>query len=151
MSLYNKVVTPAKQFNNNLVIVDNDWVVNADGSLKLEHNKSAKIALVKLDAPVGSRLLKVTSHLGIKAHDSSNKTSVTLSIRKVINKADDVTDTEVKGVSAVEYEDAAKSDIEAQCDEIVAEGTSYYARVTVTTADNSNCTAALVGATAEYQ
>ena len=151
MSLWEKKVTPTKAICNDLVIVDNDWLVNADGSLKLAHNKSAKVALVKLDIPAGSRLLKVTSHLGIKAHDASNKTVVTLSIRKVVHKADNVTDTQVKGVSAVEYAAAAKSDIEAHCDEIVEEGKSYYARITVTTADNANCTAALVGASVEYQ
>ena len=152
MALYDKNVTPTKKYCNNLVIVDNDWLVNADGSLKLAHDKSAKVALVKLEAPVGSRLIKVTSHLGIKAHDASNKTGVTLSIRKVIHKADNVTDAEVKGVSAVEYEEATKSDIAADiANETVREGYSYYARVTVSTADNANCTAALVGATLEYQ
>jgi len=152
MALYDKTVTPTKAFCNNLVSIDaSDWLVNADGSLKLAHNKSAKVALVKLEAPAGSRLLKVTSHLGIKAHNASNKTSVTLSVRKVVNKADNVTDAEVKGVAAVEYAAAVKSDIEAQCDEIIAEGYSYYARITVTTADNANCTAALVGATVTYQ
>ena len=151
MALYEKSVTPSKKFCNNLVIVDNDWLVNADGSLKLAHNKSAKVALVKLDAPIGSRLIKVISHLGVKAHDASNKTGITLSIRKVVNKADNVTDAEVKGVSAVEYSAAAKSDIEALCSEVVADGYSYYARVTVSTADNANCTAALVGATVVYQ
>ena len=151
MSLWEKKVTPTKKFCNNLVIVDNDWLVNADGSLKLARDNSAKVALVKLDIPIGSKLIKVISHLGIKAHDASNKTGVTLSVRKVVNKADNVTDAQIKGVSAVEYEEATKSDIEAHCDEIVEEGKSYYARITVTTADNANCTAALVGATVEYQ
>lgn len=151
MALYNKTVTPSQKFCNNLVVTGTEWATNADGSLKLAHNKTAQVALVKLDVPVGSRLIKVISHLGIKAHNASDKTSVTLSIRKVINKADNVTDAEVKGISAVEYTAATKSDIEANCDEVIQENHSYYARVTVTTDDNANCTAALVGATIYYQ
>lgn len=151
MALYNKVVTPSQVLCNDLVSIDDEWTVASTGNLAIVHNQTSKVALVKLNAPVGARLIKVISHLGISAEGSSNKTTIAVSIRKVVNKADGVTDTEVKAVTAVEYEANAKADIVADCDEVVAENVSYYARITATTANNAGCKAALIGATAVYQ
>jgi hypothetical protein len=150
MSLWEKELTGYKSFCNDLVCVDSsDWTAQATGSVKLPKNKTGKICLIKLNAPTGSKITKVTLHGGAGA-TTDKATSTTLSIRKVINKAGGVTDSEVKGVSAVSVVADTKLDIEAIFSEVVKEGYSYYAKVTATTADDDACDLELIGATVEY-
>jgi hypothetical protein len=150
MALYEKNVTKSSKFCNDLVPVDSDYTAQATGSIKLPRNMTAKVALVKLSAPIGSKLIGVTLHGGAGAA-ADNATAVTLSIRKVIHKAGGVTDAEVKGVSAVSSVADTKLDIKANFEEVVREDYSYYARVTATTADNAACDLEVIGATVDYQ
>jgi len=151
MALYNKVVTPTKKLCVDLVSVDtSDWVAQATGSLKLAQNKTAKVCLVKLDVPIGAKLIKATLHAGAGA-TADNETATTLSIRKVVHKAGGVTDAEVKGVAAVSVVADTKLDINAIIGKVVEAGDVYYARVTATTANNAACDLEVIGATVEYQ
>lgn len=151
MALYDKTVTKSSKFCNDLVPITADgFAVQATGSIKLERDKTSNVALVKLDVPIGSKLIGVVLHAGAGA-TGSNATATTLSIRKVIHTAGGVTDAEVKGVSAVSVEEDTKLDIRADFEEVVREGYSYYARVTATTADNAACDLEVIGATVEYQ
>lgn len=149
-ALWRKRVTPSRLLSNDLVAVDSDYSFEATGSLKLSLNQTAKVALVKLNVPSGSRLLSVTLHAGAGAI-AANATATTLSIRKVVHTAGGVTDAEVVGVPAVSVVADTKLDIVADCNVVVEENASYYARVTATTANNAACDLEVIGATVSYQ
>lgn len=154
MVFWRKILTPTTAFSNSLVATTaSGWAVGTSGNLTLANNKTAKAAVVKLDVPIGSRFLSAKVHLGISADDASadHKTKYTLSLRKVINKADGVTDTEIKGVAEVTIDDDTKVDAVINSSFVVEEGYSYYIRVTSTTGSNAASKNNLIGATYMYQ
>jgi len=152
MTLYNKVVTPTKVFCNDMIAIS-DWTEAATSSLNLANNKTAAVALVKLKGiPTGAKVLKVTTHLGVKAGSSADQdTKYTLSVRKVINASADVTDAEIKGNAEVTATASAKTDADVDTTFTIDEGYSYYLRVTSTTGSDAAAGNNLIGATVTYQ
>lgn len=130
--------------NSAQVVSGSGWVHDGDGTLLLEENLSAKVAVYPLQVPVGKKIVKFTIK-GALGATTGNATVIDADLRKVTGGAGDVTDASVAAITQVSVVADTELDSSKGVGEIVREGYQYYVKVVGTTANNAACDAKVTG------
>lgn len=132
-------------FNNGQIVTSSGWVHNANGTMELDANMSAKIFTYKLAGlPVGKKIVKFKI-LGAVGADTAQTTVIDADLRRVTGGAGAVTDASVGAITQVSKNADYELDETKYLGHVVAEDYQYYVKVTGTAANNAACDAFITG------
>lgn len=146
LSVSGHVLNQVKLFNS-FIEIDSEWVPADDGSYTLPTNNAGKKLLCQLSGlTVGDQIVKfrVVGGLGASA---GNHTTVDAILKKITKAAGGVTASNVDAITQVDVEADTALDAEETLAavETVATDYQYAVLITVTTAADAACDAAIAG------